>query len=447
MALELNYFWTWDHRCNWVLDDPGLQLTGCFNPYLKRPETFVEDYRRLTDVCAEGGIPGIVIYGFLRDSHGGMDAAREVVRYAADRGVRILPNLGTTAFGGAYYEGEHEFNLDTFLLRHPDCVQIEKDGKPSEQKWLCPTHPEVIRWMKDGARWLMETFEVGGVNVENGDLMSCHCPRCIKRREGLEPGELDYFKTQLDGYGPCLEALGPYMADRWITYATYSGFAQYEGEVPEGLGFRKGRTPAFVAEFPGEAVAQWTLTKMLLQQPLPLTAYLEDGAPEAVYENPNWPRGLKVPGERAVGYVHQGSHFGLTRHSLVVSSIKEACLRGAEAGLKGISIYGEVTDRCTPWWLSYQAYFHFVRRPQDSLRQFANARLAPVLGGEDAAQLFIEVLAHWTAGEVAEPLRKALFDEFFKRDVERDGLEAFNLWYWLFRQVCEPPESAKCGFF
>ena len=66
-ALPNSYFWTWDHSTNWVLDDPGMQVAGCYNKYFKRTETFVEDYRRLTDCAAGLGINGVVIWGFLRD--------------------------------------------------------------------------------------------------------------------------------------------------------------------------------------------------------------------------------------------------------------------------------------------------------------------------------------------------------------------------------------------
>ena len=70
-AFPLRYYWTWDHSTNWVLDDPGNQFFGCHNQYAKRPETFLEDYRRLVEHCIAMRFNGIVIWGFLRDSHGG----------------------------------------------------------------------------------------------------------------------------------------------------------------------------------------------------------------------------------------------------------------------------------------------------------------------------------------------------------------------------------------
>ena len=45
-ALPISYFWTWDHSTNWMLDDPGAINHGCYNAYLKCPETYIEDYRK-----------------------------------------------------------------------------------------------------------------------------------------------------------------------------------------------------------------------------------------------------------------------------------------------------------------------------------------------------------------------------------------------------------------
>ena len=80
--LPSSYFWTWDQSTNWVLDDPGIVNFGSWNKYLKKPETYVEDYKRLTDMALSLDIKGIVIWGFLRDSHGGIEYAKKVASYA-----------------------------------------------------------------------------------------------------------------------------------------------------------------------------------------------------------------------------------------------------------------------------------------------------------------------------------------------------------------------------
>ncbi|MEK7678779.1 MAG: hypothetical protein AAB356_01175, partial [Deltaproteobacteria bacterium] len=129
-ALPSSYFWTWDHSCNWVLDDPGLQSGGCYPRYFKAPETFVEDYRRLTDFAAGLGIRGITIAGFLRESHGGIESAKRVAAYAASKGVAIIPCFGTNWYQGPYYEGAHKYNLTNFLKKHPDARMLDAQGQP-----------------------------------------------------------------------------------------------------------------------------------------------------------------------------------------------------------------------------------------------------------------------------------------------------------------------------
>ena len=59
-ALPNSFFWTWDHSTNWMWDDPGMLDFGCHNHYLKQPETYVEDYRRVTDLAAGPGVRGII---------------------------------------------------------------------------------------------------------------------------------------------------------------------------------------------------------------------------------------------------------------------------------------------------------------------------------------------------------------------------------------------------
>jgi len=63
-------FWTWDHSTNWDMTQRGMQTSGCKNPYLKRPEAFLSDYKMLINFASEHRIGGIIIWGFVRDSHG-----------------------------------------------------------------------------------------------------------------------------------------------------------------------------------------------------------------------------------------------------------------------------------------------------------------------------------------------------------------------------------------
>ncbi len=119
-GLPYRAFWTWDHSTNWDLDQIGAQEIGVFCPYGKPPDGFLADYKRMVDFMSRHRIGGVTIYGFFRDSHGGVEAAQELCRYANERGVRILPGVAINAYGGIYWEGEHPYNLATWLRKHPE---------------------------------------------------------------------------------------------------------------------------------------------------------------------------------------------------------------------------------------------------------------------------------------------------------------------------------------
>ena len=141
-----SYFWTWDHSCNWVLDDPGIWTSGCANRYLKRPETFIEDYRQLTDLAAGLGIKGIAIWGFLRDAHGGVEYAKRVADYAASNGVAILPGVGSRGTAGLITKG------NTSTTSKPSCGKTRRPGRcppslvvtPRCQAWWACARPTRI---------------------------------------------------------------------------------------------------------------------------------------------------------------------------------------------------------------------------------------------------------------------------------------------------------------
>ena len=197
-------------------------MTGCGNQYLKRPETYVEDYRRLVDNCIDMRFNGIVIWGFLRDAHGGEQCAYEVAKYAVDRGVAIMPGVGTTGYGGVYYEGRHPCNLETYLAAHPKRGNLWQGGRLSKRE-LSPYTPENREWMSDSLEWLYRKFPIGGVNMENTDLMVDHSALARRERKKIRSGEADYFKDQYSAYKTALTNADKLVPEYWNTYATYSG--------------------------------------------------------------------------------------------------------------------------------------------------------------------------------------------------------------------------------
>ena len=119
-------FWTWDIRMRWT---HGF----CF-----WSESYLENYRRLIDVSAALGVEGIIIWGFLRDVHGGIDSAKKLVEYANKRNVKIYPGIGIDDYGGIYCEGDSHYSLDTFLKSHPEMQAIRADGSPDVTVEISP---------------------------------------------------------------------------------------------------------------------------------------------------------------------------------------------------------------------------------------------------------------------------------------------------------------------
>ena len=451
-ALPSSYFWTWDHSTNWVLDDPGLLNFGCHNKYLKRPETYVEDYRRLTDFAAGLGVKGILIWGFLRDSHGGIEAAKQVAEYAASQNVAIMPGIGTTWYGGIYYEGDHPYNIETFVRKYPEARMVMEDGEPAAHG-ACPSHPAFLDWLREAVQWLFREFAVGGANLENGDFLVCHEERCKAHKASWPADDPDFFRLQAMSYVPALECIEERLADNLVTWATYTGFVP--GTAVEGGGrgtCMECERPVLADRVPVQSIGQWTLTGMVRVEPLPLTLYLDDGAPADAFDNPRWPQGLAPPNPRNCGFLHQGSQWwGDTRYSQMVSTIKEGCLRAHRSGLEGVSIHGEATSRHTPCALNYLAFSHFIHWPEDTLRDFGRKTLGQVLADEDEGEAFAEILAHWDAGTLTSAHKqdagKRMAELRGKVAAQGTDLVRWRFWSWL-AGMCEGrAEKHTASFF
>ena len=111
--------------------------------------------------------------------------------------MRIMPGIAIGAYGGVYWEGDHPFNLATWLKKHPQfSAQLERGvgfqlqdlafplNFPASDYTMtaCPSAPETMDWMTEAVSWLAETFDIGGVNIESGDYGVCGCARCRARR-------------------------------------------------------------------------------------------------------------------------------------------------------------------------------------------------------------------------------------------------------------------------
>lgn len=441
-ALPSSYFWTWDHSTNWMWDDPGILNFGCVNRYLKQSATYVEDYRRLTDMAAGLGVKGILVWGFLRDAHGGIGSAKHVADYAASKDIAIMPGIGTNFYGGIYYEGDHPYNIETFVKKHPEASMINAQGN-SIGRSVCPSHPAFTEWLQKGVEWLFREFSIGGANLENGDFMVCHCPRCKEAKENWPKADPEFWRFQYLGYDPALQTIKDQLKNKLVTWATYTGF------TPASM---KCQRPALLDKLPPEGIAQWTLTGMLSAKPLPLTSYLDNGAPREALSNPHWTAEIKPLAKRNVGFIHQGSQWAAPpRYEQVVSIIKGGCLMAYVAGLEGVSIHGEVSSMHVPWALNYLAFSHFIHWPEDSLRQFGKKTLGQVLGSEQEGEAFAELFAHWEAGSLTNAQKKDIQGRSQNLQSQVSGgsdpLIRWRFWNWLMHMAMGTQDRQTAGVF
>ncbi len=403
-ALTYRIFWNWDHSTNWVRGVPGEQEHGCVNPYMKQAKDYLNDYQRIVDFMGEHKLNGLILWGFLRDSHGGITTSKELVDYASVRGVNVLPGIGSSDYGGFYYDGDNRFNVPTWLAQNRIGLRfLGEDGKRLKDA-ICASQPENQKWLREGAEWLFTEFRgLGGANLENGDFMACQCDDCGRNRQKAENDPNYYYDmeaTQL----PIIEVAQRLNPKGWMTYATYTGFNSEELWKPAPWTRTKGKlslqssVPKFVSRYPETAICQWTYTSMV------------DGwgrEPEAQVRK-KWPSGLRPPTKHSIGLLHQGSQWMKAsdlwwtnsprgnatgqRYVEISDLIRYTCSRCAEEGLEGLEILGEVSDDSPANELNYLAFEEFTWHPHLSMDDFIKNRLSRIYGSYEDAQRFIKMV-------------------------------------------------------
>ena len=181
-------FYAWDHSTNWDLTQPGHRISSCHEPYEKPPEAFLSDFSKLIDFMNRVGLNHLILWGALRDGHGGVEALRRIIELGREKGVRVAPGVGVNCYGGVYYEGEHEYSLNHFLRKRPELAAVDADGNPmisvkqERRSAACGRNPDVIEWHVAAIRWLMEELSPEAIHFETGDYGVCHCKRGGKFR-------------------------------------------------------------------------------------------------------------------------------------------------------------------------------------------------------------------------------------------------------------------------
>jgi hypothetical protein len=408
--LPYRLLWTWDHSTNWYLEQVGLQEIGALNYYSKPAEGFLEDYRRLVDFMSLHRISGVTIYGFLRDNHGGVEAAQGLCSYAAERGVRILPGVGINAYGGIYWEGQHGYNLTTWLREHPELRAVF--DKPVAfhipdfpKLWFpethytdaaCPSKPENAYYHAEAIQWLAETFDIGGINFETGDYGVCKCVDCSSRRRADETWSLRDMALL---YPRLFAAARRSRPDLWLVSEAYwDNILNLEALAP-------------LADLPEDAIYQFCINRSYWPR---------------LRENLTREHAARLPRPKNLIRTHMGSQWNHERYALVAPRFAEMMRLLHTSGMQGATIFGEVGASSTVNEINYLAFARFGYQADLTWEQFVADDLGPLLGGAEAADRYLALLD--TPADASSLTRAAAE----ARDIaSAQGGEAYRRWVWL----------------
>ncbi len=435
-GLPYRALWTWDHSTNWDLEQIGHQEIGVFCPYGKPPDGFLADYRRLVDFMSRHRIAAVTIYGFLRDSHGGVEAAQELCRYANERGVRILPGVAINAYGGVYWEGDHPFNLATWLRRRPELqARMEQAvgftipdlafplAFPRSDYTLagCPSRPENLRWMEEAIAWLAETFAIGGINIESGDYGVCGCELCAARRAVREDGvrragngESWSHADMADLYPRLFEAARSRRDDLWL-YCELQWDNLLDAEAQRPL-----------SDLPAGAIYQHTLNRGYWHR---VKAELTPASVRA------------LPTPTNVLRAHLGSQWNgdraTERYAFTGRDFAEMAQKSAACGLQGLTVFGEASAYAVPNELNYLAFARFTYDPGLTWERFLAEDVAPRLGGQAAAERFLTILQRLDqrAESDGSPWRALRAEAVANARDAQDGVG--RRWLWLAERLAQ----------
>jgi hypothetical protein len=312
--------WCWDSRMTWDNEPDvtasSVAVSNRAFPYPKRPESFRTGFERLIDMCARVGIRGVIIWGFLRDAHGGIDTARDLCSFAADHGVEIYPGVGLCGYGGYYFDGDHPFNLGTYLRQHPERATEAFDAGSGKTigPILDPSDPENHRWWREGLDWMLDTFAIGGINFEMGDHLVHPSSGAQKARAALnlqcQESLQDTVVATHDLIRHALSSKpdGVFINSTYLSYGSVKGFPRLE----------------YISRLPAETVWQYSMAQEV--------------------STPNFPDALHgAPPHRRYAYLHWGRAGGGDMRENYVNRIARVYPGLSSLDFEFVGAYGEVS--------------------------------------------------------------------------------------------------------
>lgn len=390
-GLAYRTFWNWDHSTNWELSQVGHQEIGVFNPWSKPPRGFLDDFERVVDFMSLNRIAAVVVYGFLRDSHGGVEAAQKLCSYASERGVRIIPGVAIGAYGGAYWEGNHRYNLSSWLDEKPQYAADMEHGvgfqladlsfplsfpRSDYTRSACPSAPETMDWMRDAVTWLAETFDIGGINIESGDYGVCGCSRCQQRRgdredAGRRDADAEFWShaDMADNFPTLFEAARAVKDDLWMyCELQWDNLLDANAHAP-------------LAGMPAGAVYQHTMNKGYWNKSN------RSVTPELVQALPTQPNVLRA--QFACQWNGDERTERYANNSQIFAEMSQAV---HQWGMQGLTVWGEPSPFHVGTEISYLAFARFGYDPTLTWEAFLARDVAPLLGGDELAAEYLGVM-------------------------------------------------------
>jgi len=377
--VKYRWFRNWDNRTNWGSGSLASGEESHYSvpsKYQNSPETYLTDLKKIVDFMSEQRLNGLILWGFLRESHGGVAAAQEICKYAEERGVRILPGVGLTGHGGFFYEGDNSFNLDNWVKAHPELRAVDLNGEFRDHT-LCPEKAANRTWYRDGLKWMYQNFKIGGLSLEMGDFFVCYCNDCKKARQTMGGKDPDYYKDMARAVSFVAEEAHKLDADSWISYAAYTGFDFDSIQNPpywarSSLKVTAPFPPEFVRLIPDFAICEWSLTE--------------------VYQKNLWPSPFRAPAAHNIGSLQWGNGPSKTNNQLFYKRIQEITHQVISSNIEGLVFYGEEPLDRPNEELNYLTFARFSFNPALEADDFSSRVIARLYGGDEAAKKLLKIL-------------------------------------------------------
>jgi hypothetical protein len=273
--------------------------------------------------------------------------------------------------------------------------------------------------MVEGIAWLAETFEIGGINIEAGDYGACDCERCRARRasghgalRGGSPEEAWSQSDLTDLFPRLFETARARRPDAWI----YSEL-QWDNVLDESA-----MRP--LAGLPAGAICQHTINNPYWER---VKTELDRSYAKTI------PTAINVL--RSQGKCQWNGDGRTERYFFNGRDFAEMAWKAHEIGFNGLTVWGEMSSYHTNSELSYLAFARFSWDPTLTWERFVSEECAPLLGGQAAAERYLELTTRFDqAHERDHSELAAMQGETLDAARQLSG-EPARRWLWLAERI------------